>query len=162
MRFLITAILVVVCVVGCATFSDGPTQSLVDRELLKTKKLVTFSSDLPASVIRDETLKSGCGAEIRTDSLLTMPAPGLFVPAMSKNEFSVQEGVGTDGSIWVDLRMDGMIHAISSGIKLVSTSAGGSTVTVMAADKRKVEIIKKYVEEGTVFCHWREFDYPYD
>ncbi len=58
--------------------------------------------------------------------------------------------------------MDGMIHAIPSGIKLVPTATGGSEVTVMAADIRKVEIIKKYVEEGTVFCHWREFDYPYD
>jgi hypothetical protein len=161
-RFIAIGFLACVGLCGCAIYSNGPTESLVHRELLKTKKLVTFSSDFSPSRIRAETIGSGCGTEVRTDSAVTSAGPGIYLPIISKNSFSVQEGNDADGSIWVVLRMDGMIHAIPSGIKLVPTVSGGSEVTVMAADIRKVEIIKKYVEEGTVFCHWREFDYPYD
>ena len=39
---------------------------------------------------------------------------------------------------------------------------GGTDVSVLAADARKVDRIKQTVEAGTLFCHWREFDYPYD
>jgi hypothetical protein len=159
---LVALIFALSALTGCVTFTDGPTQNLVDRELQKTKKLVQFSSPLTPAAIRDRTVASGCGPGQVTTSGLAAPAPGLYVPVVSKNDFTVQEGSWPDGSLWVVLRMDGMIHAIPSGMKLAPSATGGAEVTVMAADIRKLATIQQRVEEGTLFCHWREFDYPYD
>jgi hypothetical protein len=159
---LVALIFALSALAGCATLTDSPTQNLVDRELQKTKKLVQFSSSLAPTAIRDRTIASGCGAGQVTSSSLAAPAPGLYVPIVSKNTFTVQEGSWPDGSLWVVLRMDGVIHVIPSGMKLAPSPTGGAEVTVMAADIRKLATIQQRVEEGKLFCHWREFDYPYD
>ncbi len=146
---------------GCSMVSMRPTIEMVDARLKHEKKNVDFISTVVPSVIEERTLKSGCGAESQTISG-TAFVPGAVVPVVSTYDFSVDHGKYADGSIWLGLRMDGPLHGLPSGARLVPRGDGGTDVTVLTADKRKVDIIKQRVEEGTLFCHWRDFDYPYD
>lgn len=162
MKHLVAFFAIPLLVSGCVTYRDAPTQKMVEQQLQKTKKVVTFSSALPPQEIEDKTLKSGCGPGDTTLTTLVTPVSGTYIPVVNKYKYSVDHGAWGDGSRWIALKTDGMFHGVPAGLKLVPRIDGGTDVSVIAADARKVAVIKQRTEDGTLFCHWQEFDYPYD
>lgn len=159
---LCTGMLICAGCTGLATRSTS-TQALVERQLQLTEKIVFFSSTLSPEVIRSRMLQQTCGTGNKNFSTIASAGPGLFVNVSNTFHFTVESGAWLDGSLWVALRMeDAFLSAAPSGVKLVPRADGGSDVSVLAADARKVSTIKQRVEEGALFCHWREFDYPDD
>jgi hypothetical protein len=155
-------LLTCIFVSGCASLSNRPTREMVEDELAREKKLVVFVSSLSPAVIEERTLKSGCGVESTQYSNLFPVGAQTYAPVSSGYDFSVDHGMWPDGSRWIALRLDGVFHSVASGAKLVARADGGSDVTVFAADRRKFNLIKYTVEDGRLFCYWRDFDYPYD
>ncbi len=149
---------------GCATLygNDTPTQVMVEAQLKKTKKIVNFSSLLPPQTIEDRLAANNCGNETKTYSSIAPAGPGMVVGVSSTADFLVERGALPDGSHWVVLRANSTLSGIPAGARLTARADGGTDVSVLAADSRKVDRIKQTVEAGTLFCHWREFDYPYD
>ena len=149
---------------GCATLygNDTPTQVMVDAQLKKTKKIVAFQSSLSLQKLKDGLVASDCGNETKTFSNIAPAGPGMMVGVSTTAEYVVERGVSPDGSHWVVLRANSTMAGVPAGAKLVARTDGGTDVSVLAADARKVDRIKETVEAGTLFCHWREFDYPYD
>ena len=86
----------------------------------------------------------------------------MMVGVSTTADYVVERGVSPDGSHWIVLRANSTMAGVPAGAKLVARADGGTDVSVLAADARKVDRIKQTVEAGTLFCHWREFDYPYD
>lgn len=147
---------------GCASMANRPTQQLVEAELSKERKVVTFTSDRSVAELENQIVKSGCGPGKVSQSGVYGAGPGVYVPVSSSSTFTVDRGSFSDGTRWVALRNDGVMHMVASGVVLSGRDDGGSSVRVLAADARKVDLIRRYVEDGTVFCHWREFGYLYD
>jgi hypothetical protein len=135
---------------------------MVDQQLRKTKKVVKFTSTLSPSEIEVRTLSSGCGGEEKIIGTVVSAGPGTFIPVVSKYKYSVDHGNWPDGSRWIALRTDGMFHGVVAGLKLSPEANGGTDVSVLAADPRKVGTIKQLTEDGTLLCHWGEVNYPYD
>lgn len=150
--------------VGCATLysSSTPTQIMVEAQLEKTKKVVVFSSSVASQEIEDLLVNSSCGNETKTFSNMTTAGPGAFVGTSTTAKFSVERGVLPDDSHWIVLRARSGMSSVPAGVQLVARSDGGTDVRVLAADSRKIGQIKQTLEDGTLFCHWREFNYPYD
>lgn len=146
---------------SCATMSDRPTEDMVAYELTKEKKLVHFWSSMTADDLRRKAVETECGKEVK-DLSTVMPVVGIgFVGVASKYHYSVHSGAQPDGASWVALRTDGPFHGSPMGYTMSPTSSG-TDVTVYAADKEKLDAIRSHVEAGTLFCHWRDFSYPYD
>ena len=158
-------ILLLTCVLcGCATYygASAPTQLMVDDQLLKPKKLVPFVSRLSIESIEQGLLSSDCGRETTTISSVTsVPSAGM-VGTWSTYRFTVESGGWPNGARWVALRVDGLFHGAPAGVKLESRPDGGTDVTAFAADSRKIAAMRERIEDGSYFCHWREFSYPYD
>lgn len=148
-------------IAGCAGMVNRSSVDLVSSELSKTRKIVSFESHLSPDSIQERIRASGCGERVAATSSIAPVGAGLYVPINSRVVFSVDQGDYQDGRKWSVLRVDGTVHSVASGVVLTQTPYG-SLVQVLAADKRKVEDIRSKVESGTIFCHWRDFDYPYD
>ncbi|MBL8256810.1 MAG: hypothetical protein JNJ62_09430 [Pseudoxanthomonas mexicana] len=147
---------------GCATLRDRPAEVMVVEELAKEKKLVHFSSALTPEQLREKATQTECGKETKVMTSV-VPVVGVgFVGVGGTYEYTVHSGVFPDGVIWVALRTDGTFHGTAMGYTMKATEAGRSEVTVYAADKRKTDDIRMHVEAGTLFCHWRDYSYPYD
>jgi hypothetical protein len=145
---------------GCISYTDKPTQLMVDQQLRKTKKLVSFHSNIAALELKSRALNRNCGTESKTLTTL-QPTGSGFVGVTSKYDYSVDHGVWRDGTMWVALRTDGLFHGTPIGYRL-SPAPEGTDVTVYAADKRKNQEIKEQVEAGSLFCDWGKYSYPYD
>ena len=135
---------------------------MVETQLQKKRKLVAFSSRLSPETIEERMINNTCGAGTETAYSVMPTGSGLALPVASSYNFTVERGVWPDGSRWVALRMDGLLAATPAGVKLTPRADGGTEVIVLAADRRKLERIEQTVDDGTFFCHWREFDYPFD
>jgi hypothetical protein len=68
----------------------------------------------------------------------------------------------TNGSPWVALRMDSSLHLVAFGVLLEQKDAEHVEAKVFPADAKKVAAIAAGLESGTLFCDWRELNYPYD
>ena len=145
---------------GCISYTDKPTVAMVDQQLGKPKKLVTFMSERSPLELADLATQKSCGKESKT--LTTMqPTGNGFVSLTSKYDYTVERGQWPDGALWVALRTDGRFHGTPIGYRL-KPAENGTEVTVYAADRRKLAEIKEQVEAGTLFCEWRKYSYPYD
>ena len=161
-RHVVSSIGIALLLSGCISYSDKPTQLMVDQQLQKTKKLVSFSSDIAAHELTNRALKSSCGSESKTFSTVSA-IPGVgHIGVANKYDYSVDHGTWPDGTMWVALRTDGMFHGTPMGYRLSPTASGGTDVVVYAADKRKLGEIKERVEAGSLFCEWGKYSYPYD
>lgn len=160
MRFVVSSIAMAMFLSGCVSLADKPTQLMVDQQLLKTKKLVTFHSSIAALELESRALEGACGTESKTFIMLQPTGSGL-VGVTSKYDYSVDHGMWPDGTMWVALRTDGLFHGTPIGYRLRPTPEG-TDVTVYAADKRKTQAIKEQVEAGSLFCNWEKYSYPYD
>jgi len=141
--------------------SSRPSIELVGAELSAIRKVVSFSSRKAPDEILNAILENPCGRGAMSLAALGYAGSNTYVPTSSTVQFSVENGEFNDGRRWIVLRVDGTLHLAASGI-VISPSASGSDIQVLKADKRKVGAIKESVENGTLFCRWREFDYPYD
>ena len=158
----ILALLAIFLLSSCASLSNRSTGDLIDSELGKQRKIVRFESTMSVSSLENGLVGQDCGRETVHADVLVRAGPGTFVPVRSSGKFSVHSGASRTGGRWVGLRMDGVLHLLASGVELEPRSGGGTTVSVLLADRKKVDRIKQLVEQGTLFCHWREVDYPYD
>lgn len=154
-------VLAALVISGCASMSNRSSADLVNAELAASKKVVTLSSDKSPEEIQRAIAESSCGGGTQRMSSLAYAGPNTYVPVSSSMTFSVEQGEFGDGRKWSILRGDGVLHMAASGI-VVAPADSGSTIQVLKADRSKAGQIKESVEAGTIFCRWREFDYPYD
>lgn len=136
--------------------TNRPSVDLLTLELAKTRKVVTFNSRLPAESIHELLKKSTCGVGVVRMTTMASAGPGLFFPVTSSVTFTLEHGNYPDGRLWSFLRLDGVLHLAASGV-VITPSTTGSSIQVIRAIPAKVAFIKAKVEDGTVFCHWREF-----
>jgi len=162
MRILLMA-LAVLALTSCATMRDRPTDVMVTQQLAKEKKLVRFSSSLTPEQLREKATQTDCGKETK-DMTSIMPVIGVgYIGVGGTYDYTVHSGIFPDGVAYVALRTtNGTLHGSPMGYTMKAAGEGRSDVTVYAADKRKTDEIRSHVEAGTLFCHWRDYSYPYD
>lgn len=149
---------------GCASFSNRPTSVMVQSLLATERKVVTFTLAGAPKAIEQRIIQraSACVEGVLKSSGVVPAGPGVLVPVSSSMHQRLEEGTDADGSRWLALRMDGLIHAVAFGLRLRSQDVDSVEIKAFPADHRKPGRIKELVASGEIFCAWREVSYPYD
>ncbi len=166
MRFLGMAIpsLLVLLAAGCASMSNRPTSVMVGEMIKQERKVLILHSNIAPERLADEMERFArvcIGVEINVSSIATA-GQGIYVPVSTTIHQRVDRGVEPDGSVWMALRMDSLLHGIAYGVHLRTLDDGTTEARIFPADRRKADEIKQLLEGGGLFCHWKRLNYPYD
>jgi hypothetical protein len=166
MRFagMALALLLVSLAAGCASMSNRPTSDMVGEMIKQERKVLTLNSSIAPERLVDEMERFArvcIGGDINTSGIATA-GPGIYVPVSTTIHQRVDRGVAADGSLWIALRMDSLLHVIAYGVHLRTLDDGTTEAKVFPADRRKADEIKQLLEGGGLFCHWKRLNYPYD
>jgi hypothetical protein len=146
---------------GCADLQNRPTSILIRASLAKPKQTIVLDSRKTPSELIALLTQGDCASGLRTTSGTAVVGANSYAPVRSSVYFSLENGKNADGSVWIGLRMDGMIHVLAAGMELRPNN-GGTQITVTKIDKTKSASIQREIEAGSYFCDWRSYDYPYD
>lgn len=148
---------------ACASLANRPTADMVAAELSKSRKIVQVRVSGSSAALANQLEAKGklcTGSDVRASSVASSGTG--YVRVSSTVRQRIDRGSGTDGSLWLALRMDGILHAVAFGVSLQASADGRIDAKAFPADSRKVPEITAAIESGNLFCMWRDFSYPYD
>lgn len=139
---------------------------VADRE--HTKHQVPIHSTRPAQAIIDKLIAetSKCLEPVTKDSAdASVPTYGISFTMHFTYDWRLEE-VRTQEGHWLALRLEqrGWIptNAVPIAIEFKPAADGGSDLMYYRGDIRKAKTIAQRIEDGTVFCNWRDVGYPFD
>lgn len=158
-RLLVLAVTAAFAVTACSlSMRDQPTPDLLAR-VGKDKKVVNLSLPHSPEGLLAKLAEQGrnCVTPASTE-YSDVPTGTIAVPVRR----TLERGTLGNGAAYLALRIDtSMAHGISMAVEALP-SASGTDVRVYPADKRKPDLIRQMLEDGSLFCRWEAVSYPYD
>jgi hypothetical protein len=149
---------------ACAGMTNRPTEEIIASKLAKPRQVVSVALQGTTAEIasRLETKGQTCTAPtLRASGDMPSGSGGIVTVSQTIHQ-RLERGAMADGSPWVALRMDSSLHLVAFGVLLEQKDAEHVEAKIFPADAKKVAAITAGLESGTLFCEWRELNYPYD